>query len=127
MGCKKDDSTDKIVPETTKFMIISDIHYFDPSLFTIPVNPYFQGYIAADRKLISYYMLNAPPYNIPGATISALQLDRIMANVMVAHYAGDESPFDNRDVTTSMISHCSKMFLNSCRLTLAILRHLAVS
>ncbi|MEI7831033.1 MAG: metallophosphoesterase [Prolixibacteraceae bacterium] len=52
MGCKKDDSNDKIVPETTKFMIISDIHYFDPSLFTIPLNAYFQGYLVADRKLI---------------------------------------------------------------------------
>lgn len=51
-GCRKTDSDGPVVPETTKFMIISDVHYFDPSLFTIPLNPYFQGYIAADRKLI---------------------------------------------------------------------------
>jgi len=40
------------VPETVKFMVISDIHYFDPSLFSLPANAYFQGYLTADRKLI---------------------------------------------------------------------------
>ena len=71
---------------------------------TIPVGSTFQQFakddLFAGTKFISYYMLSAPPYNIPGATISALQLDRIMANVMVAHYAGDESPSssDNTDI-----------------------------
>jgi len=51
-SCRKNGSDNEIVPETTKFMVISDIHYFDPSLFTVPVNAYFQGYLAADRKLI---------------------------------------------------------------------------
>src|ERR1035437_1352278 len=49
-GCIK--HTDETVPPTVKFMVISDIHYFDPSLFTVPVNASFQGYLAADRKLI---------------------------------------------------------------------------
>jgi len=50
-SCKSNDDV-KIMPETVKFMIISDIHYFDPSLFTLPANASFQGYLAADRKLI---------------------------------------------------------------------------
>ena len=50
-SCKSNDDT-KTIPETVKFMVISDIHYFDPSLFTLPANAYFQGYLAADRKLI---------------------------------------------------------------------------
>ena len=40
------------VPETLKFMVLSDIHYFDPSLFTLPVNGDFQAYLASDRKMI---------------------------------------------------------------------------
>src|ERR1035437_6300052 len=51
-SCQKKDIPNNTVPATVKFMIISDIHYFDPSLFTIPLNAYFQGYLAADRKLI---------------------------------------------------------------------------
>ena len=50
-GCKSDDNA-KVVSETVKFMVISDIHYFDPSLFTLPANANFQLYLAADRKLI---------------------------------------------------------------------------
>src|ERR1035437_7545651 len=50
-SCKNEDSS-KSVPETVKFMVISDIHYFDPSLFTLPANAHFKGYLAADRKLI---------------------------------------------------------------------------
>jgi 3',5'-cyclic AMP phosphodiesterase CpdA len=50
-SCKSDDNA-KAVPETVKFMVISDIHYFDPSLFTLPVNASFLSYLAADRKLI---------------------------------------------------------------------------
>lgn len=50
-SCKNEDSS-KSVPETVKFMVISDIHYFDPSLFTLPANANFQAYLAADRKLI---------------------------------------------------------------------------
>jgi len=50
-GCKSEDNA-KAVPETVKFMVISDIHYFDPSLFTLPANADFQLYLAADRKLI---------------------------------------------------------------------------
>lgn len=51
-GCNKE--TEKvIVPKTNvKFMVISDIHYFDPSLFMLPASVYFQEYLAADRKLI---------------------------------------------------------------------------
>ena len=48
----KEDDTKVSVPETVKFMTISDIHYFDPSLFTLPANADFQLYLAADRKLI---------------------------------------------------------------------------
>jgi len=50
-NCKSVDNV-KSVPETVKFMVISDIHYFDPSLFTLPANADFQLYLAADRKLI---------------------------------------------------------------------------
>jgi len=50
-SCKSSDDT-KVMPETVKFMTISDIHYFDPSLFTLPANADFQLYLAADRKLI---------------------------------------------------------------------------
>jgi len=50
-SCKSDVNSN-VVPQTVKFMVISDIHYFDPSLFTLPANAHFQGYLAADRKLI---------------------------------------------------------------------------
>src|ERR1035437_396769 len=50
-GCK-DESTTKVVPETVTFMVISDIHYFDPSLFNLPANADFQTYLVSDRKLI---------------------------------------------------------------------------
>lgn len=50
-GCKED-SESKVVPETVTFMVISDIHYFDPSLFNLPANADFQLYLASDRKLI---------------------------------------------------------------------------
>ncbi len=50
-GCKKDAENVKI-PDSVKFMVISDIHYFDPALFTLPANAGFQGYLATDRKLI---------------------------------------------------------------------------
>jgi len=50
-GCK-DESTAKEVPEDVTFMIISDIHYFDPSLFSLPANADFQTYLVSDRKLI---------------------------------------------------------------------------
>src|ERR1035437_7013172 len=50
-SCKRE-SEIKVVPQTVKFMVISDIHYFDPSLFTLPANAYFKAYLAADRKLI---------------------------------------------------------------------------
>jgi 3',5'-cyclic AMP phosphodiesterase CpdA len=33
-------------------MVISDIHYFDPSLFTLPANAALQTYLASDRKLL---------------------------------------------------------------------------
>ncbi|NWJ50189.1 MAG: metallophosphoesterase [Bacteroidetes bacterium] len=73
---------------------------------TIPAGTTFQqyakDYLTTGMKSISYYMLNTPPYSIPGTTISALQLDRIMANAFVAHYAGDETPSaaDNTDIQT---------------------------
>ena len=51
-NCCKSNEDEKIMPETVKFMVISDIHYFDPSLFTLPANASFQGYLSADRKLI---------------------------------------------------------------------------
>ena len=50
-SCKSDINSN-VTPESVKFMVISDIHYFDPSLFTLPANAYFQGYLTADRKLI---------------------------------------------------------------------------
>jgi len=50
-SCKTEDES-KTVPETVKFMAISDIHYFDPSLFTLPANADLQLYLASDRKLI---------------------------------------------------------------------------
>ncbi len=49
-GCK--DNENKKVPELVKFMVISDIHYFDPSLFKMPITADFQTYLASDRKLI---------------------------------------------------------------------------
>lgn len=48
----KNETDSKVVPETVKLMVISDIHYFDPTLFTLPANAHFQGYLATDRKLI---------------------------------------------------------------------------
>jgi 3',5'-cyclic AMP phosphodiesterase CpdA len=67
-----------------------------------PFQQYAKDYLTNGMKSISYYMLSSPPYSIPGATISALQLDRIMANAFVAHYAGDEMPSttDNIDIQT---------------------------
>jgi len=50
-SCKSEVNSNT-TPESVKFMTISDIHYFDPSLFTLPANAYFQGYLTADRKLI---------------------------------------------------------------------------
>lgn len=73
---------------------------------TIPTGTTFQqyakDYLTTGMKSISFYMLSTPPYNIPAATITALQLDRIMANAFVAHYAGDETPSaaDNTDIQT---------------------------
>jgi len=65
---------------------------------TIPSGTSFQQYaktyLSTGMKDISYYMLSSPPYNIPGATISAIGLDQVMANAFVAHYAGDETPTD---------------------------------
>ena len=63
---------------------------------------YAKDYLITGMKTISYYMLSTPPYSIPGASITALQLDRIMANAFVAHYAGDEtaSAADNTDIQT---------------------------
>ena len=73
---------------------------------TIPSGTNFQqyakDYLSTGMKTISGYMLSTPPYSIPAASISALQLDRIMANAFVAHYAGDETPSaaDNTDIQT---------------------------
>jgi len=73
---------------------------------TIPSGTPFQQYAKANlisgTKTVSYYMLSAPPYNIPGNIITALQLDRIMTNAFVAHNAGDEKPSasDNTDIQT---------------------------
>ena len=73
---------------------------------TIPAGTNFQQYakeyLNAGTKLVSYGMLSAPPYGIPAATITALQLDRIMANAFVAHSSGDELPSasDNSDIQT---------------------------
>lgn len=73
---------------------------------TIPSGTSFQAYAAdylnTGMKTISYYMLNSAPYNIPGANITALGLDRIMANAFIAHYAGDEtaSTTDKTDIAT---------------------------
>lgn len=73
---------------------------------TIPAGTSFQqyakDYLGSGMKTISYYMLSTPPYSIPGASITALQLDRIMANAFVAHYAGDETALaaDNIDIQT---------------------------
>lgn len=73
---------------------------------TIPSGTSFQAYatnyLTTGMKGISYYMLNNPPYNIPGANITALGLDRIMTNAFVAHYAGDEtaSASDKTDLAT---------------------------
>jgi len=73
---------------------------------TIPSGTGFQqyakDYLSTGMKTISYYMLSTPPYSIPGASITALQLDRIMANAFVAHYTGDETPSaaDNTDIQT---------------------------
>ena len=73
---------------------------------TIPSGTSFQqyskDYLYTGMKTISYYMLNMPPYNIPGANITALQLDRIMANAFISHYSGDETPAaaDNVDIQT---------------------------
>jgi hypothetical protein len=39
-------------PETVTFMVLSDIHYFDPSLFALPVKADFLADLASDRKMI---------------------------------------------------------------------------
>lgn len=76
----------------------------DVTYSTIPTGKTFQQYaktyLADGMKPITYYMLSAPPYSIPGASITALGLDRIMTNSFVAHYAGDETPSstDNADI-----------------------------
>jgi len=38
--------------DNVKFMVVSDIHYFAPSLFSLPANKDLQHYLASDRKLI---------------------------------------------------------------------------
>ncbi len=71
---------------------------------TIPAGISFQQYaktyLTDGMKIISYYMLSTPPYSIPAAYITGLQLDRIMANAFIAHYTGDETPSgsDNADI-----------------------------
>jgi hypothetical protein len=50
IGCN--DDAEKISGNQVKFMVISDVHYFDPSLFTIPVNTFLGDYLKSDRKLI---------------------------------------------------------------------------
>ena len=51
IGCNKEDGNSN-VPRTVKFMVISDIHYFDPSLFSLPANANLQSLLTADRKLL---------------------------------------------------------------------------
>lgn len=91
---------------TEKMLSISSKKIEGVTYSTIPSGVSFQqyakDYLTTGMKTISYYMLNAPPYSIPGASITALQLDRIMANAFVAHYAGDEtsSATDNTDIQT---------------------------
>jgi predicted phosphodiesterase len=60
LGCSKDQEN-KDVQKTIRFMVVSDIHYFDPSLFSLPSNTYLNSYLDNDRKLIleSSAILNA--------------------------------------------------------------------
>ncbi len=51
-GCSKDPELTVGPKDSVTFMVLSDIHYFDPSLFTLPANTYLQSYIASDRKMI---------------------------------------------------------------------------
>lgn len=73
---------------------------------TIPSGMTFQqyakDYLTTGAKAIAYKMLSSAPYNIPASEISYYGLDRIMANALIAHYAGDESPStsDNTDIQT---------------------------
>jgi 3',5'-cyclic AMP phosphodiesterase CpdA len=39
-------------PETITFMVLSDIHYFDPALFALPAKADFVADLASDRKMI---------------------------------------------------------------------------
>jgi len=51
IGCKIDqDNLNKQKP--IRFFVASDIHYFDPSLFSLPANGYLNGYLENDRKLL---------------------------------------------------------------------------
>ena len=91
---------------TTKTLQITTKKIDGVTYSTIPVGTSFQqyakDYLSTGMKTISYYMLASPPYNIPAAYISGYQLDRILANAFVAHYAGDELPTssDNTDIQT---------------------------
>ena len=91
---------------TTKTLQITTKKIDGVTYSTIPAGTSFQqyakDYLTAGMKTISYYMLASPPYNVPAAAISGYQLDRIMANAFVAHYAGDEMPTaaDNTDIQT---------------------------
>jgi len=46
---KTDSQTDS---KTVKWMVISDIHYFDPSLFSLPPNNSLQDILNSDRRMI---------------------------------------------------------------------------
>ena len=89
---------------TSNSMKIVSKSITDVTYSTIPSGTSFQQYaktyLSDGMKIISYYMLSTPPYNIPGASINALGLDRILANAFVAHYAGDETPTatDNAEI-----------------------------
>ena len=50
-SCKDDNDAD-VTPEKMTFAVISDLHYFDQSLFDKQSNQAFNAYLAADRKLI---------------------------------------------------------------------------
>ncbi len=49
-GCSKEQGVPE--PGIIRFMVASDIHYFDPSLFSLPANSYLNNYLENDRKLI---------------------------------------------------------------------------
>lgn len=48
----EEEKEDETTPATAKFAVLSDIHYFDASLFDNTLNMSFEYYLAADRKLI---------------------------------------------------------------------------